>query len=93
MNYAQEIQNKLEEILKMKGSDYEGLLKFYAQLVLTVGTTCTQKDIHDAWSMWQNETMPEHKSLIPFEQLSNEVKQLDEPYRKAVIKVAKEIHD
>lgn len=88
MNYVNEIRELLEKELKMKGTDYEGLLEFYGLLVLTVGESCTQEHIHDAWSFWQNKTQPNHRSLISFEKLTKEVQELDEPYRLAVIKVA-----
>jgi len=87
-NYIQNIYNLLDEELKMRGTEYEGLLEVYGLLVLTVGEKCTQEHIHDAWSIWQNKTQPDHKSLIPFNKLTKEVQELDEPYRLAVIKVA-----
>ena len=88
MNYIERIKENLEEELHMEGSKYEGLLDVYALLVFTVGEDCTQKHIHDAWSIWQSRTQPKHRSLIPFEELTKEVQDLDEPYRQAVIKVA-----
>ena len=87
MNYIQKIQNALDEELKM-GETYVGLLETYGLLVLTVGVNCTQENIHDAWSIWQNKTQPEHRSLIPFNELTKEVQELDEEYRLAVVKVA-----
>ena len=87
MNYIQKIQNALDEELKM-GETYVGLLETYGLLVLTVGVNCTQENIHDAWSIWQNKTQPEHRSLIPFNKLTKEVQELDEEYRLAVVKVA-----
>ncbi len=89
MNYINKIKDELEKELKMKGTDYEDLLNVYALLVLTKGKNCTNEDVHDAWSVWQNKTMPEHRSLIPFGKLSKEVQDLDEPYRLAIIKVAR----
>lgn len=89
MNYVQEVQELLEEELKMRGTEYEGLLEVYGLLVLTSGDRCTKEDIHDAWSTWQNLTMPRHRSLIPFRELSVEVQDLDEEYRQAVVKVSK----
>lgn len=88
MNYVQKVRDLLEEELKMKGTDYEDLLDFYGLLVMTVGKDCTQEHIHDAWSFWQNRTMPEHKSLKPFNELTKEVQDLDEKYRLAVVKVS-----
>lgn len=88
MNYIQTIKDALETELKMKGTDYEGLLDVYALLVFTVGEDCTNEHVHDAWSIWQDETQPDHRSLIPFNELTKEVQDLDEPYRQAIIKVA-----
>lgn len=88
MNYINKIKNLLEKELKMEGTSYEDLLDVYALLVLVVGTKCTNENIHDAWSIWQNKTEPNHRSLIPFNELTREVQDLDEPYRQAVIKVA-----
>jgi hypothetical protein len=92
MNYIQLIQDLLEDELKIKGTEYEGLLETYGLLVLTVGENCTNEHIHDAWSIWQNKTVPEHRSLLWFNELTKEVQDLDEPYRKAVVKVAKEVN-
>jgi hypothetical protein len=89
MNYIQKVKDLLEQELKMKGTIYEGLLEVYALLVLTVGVDCTNEHIHDAWSIWQNKTQPNHKSLKPFDELIKEIQDLDEPYCNTVIKVAK----
>jgi len=90
-NYIDEVKDLLEEELKMKGTNYEGLLDYYGLLVLTVGEDCTNEHIHDAWSVWQNKIDYIHHSLIPFDKLTKEVQDLDEPYRLAVIKVAKSL--
>lgn len=90
MNYIEKIKDLLEEELKMRGTEYEGLLDTYGLLVLVVGENCTNENIHDAWSIWQTKTQPEHRSLKPFNELTKEVQDLDEPYRQAVIKVALE---
>ncbi len=87
-NYIQRAINLIEEETKMRGTDYEGLLEVYALLVFIVGEQCTNEHIHDAWSVWQNRTMQDHRSLVPFNELSKEVQDLDEPYRQAVIKAA-----
>lgn len=89
MNYVQNVQALLDEELKMKGADYEGLLEVYTLLVITKGENCTNEDVHDAWSIWQNKTQPSHRSLIPFEQLTKKVQDLDDQYRLAIIKVSK----
>lgn len=91
-NYIQAIQKELEKELEMENTPYEGLLEVYSLLVLVVGENCTNENIHDAWSVWQNKTRPNHHSLILFDQLAKDVQDLDEKYKQAVIKVAKSIN-
>ena len=91
INYIENLRNSLRSELKSDGTE-DDLLDLYALLVLTVGEECTQEHIHDAWSVWRvlgTQSNPEHGSLVPFYQLSHESKFLDEPYRQAVINVAK----
>ena len=87
MNYIVEVKKRLHEALNMEEA-YLGLLDVYALLVFTKGKDCTSEDVHDAWSIWQNRTQPDHKSLIPFNELTKEVQELDDQYRDAIIKVA-----
>lgn len=91
MNYIQTVIELLDEKLDLKTTPYEKLLDVYALLVLTVGENCTQENIHDAWSVWQNKIDDSHRSLIPFADLAKEVQALDEKYRLAVVEVAKKL--
>ena len=91
-NYVQHVYDLLDAELNMRGSDFEDLLETYGLLVLTVGEHCTNEHIHDAWSVWQNKTMPGHRSIKWFNELTKEVQDLDEPYRIAVVKVSKMIN-
>jgi len=91
MNYIQKTIDILDKKLQMpKG--YEALLGYYALLVHIVGDTCTKKHIHDAWSVWQNTIDPTHRSLIPFDELTKEVQDLDEEYCVAVIETYEELN-
>ena len=87
MNYIEKIKQELDKELNM-GEAYKGLLDVYALLVLTKGKECTNKNVHDAWSIWQNNIDKKHRSLIPFHELTKEVQDLDIKYRDAIIKVA-----
>ena len=89
MNYIEHTEKALDDILGMSGTDYSDLLGVYAILVLVVGVNCTNKNIHDAWSVWQTRSDSKHRSLIPFSKLTKEVQELDSEYRDAVIMVAK----
>jgi hypothetical protein len=61
------------------------LLRMYSLLALTKGLDTTLEDVHDAWSLWQEQSAPQHRSLIPFGQLSAQVQELDRPYRDAIV--------
>ena len=62
----------------------EGLLDLYTLLLLTKGLKTTNKDVHKAWAIYTNQINPRHKSLIPFEDLTKEVQDLDTPYTETI---------
>jgi hypothetical protein len=70
----------------------DDLLDLYALLVLVLGEDTGLPDVHDAWSVWRNKTDPDHRSLIPFDDLIPEVQQLDSKYLEAIIKTTRELH-
>lgn len=84
MNYIQ----KAKQILSSKIDVENDLLNLYTLLVFTKGLEIEEKDVHDAWSVWRNETNPEHKSIIPFDNLSKEIQQMDEEYADAIRETA-----
>ena len=84
-NYVQAVIRELNALLP--GLENE-LVNLYALLVLTRGAETTLKDVHDAWGVWRNLTNPTHKSLVPFDQLSLEVQELDRKYMEAIHKAA-----
>jgi hypothetical protein len=64
------------------------LYRIYAVLALAKGTKVTAEDVHDAWSAWRADTQPDHRSIVPFEELSPRVQSMDEPYVAAIRRVA-----
>lgn len=84
MNYIQ----KAKQILSSKIDVENDLLNLYTLLVFTKGIDCENIDVHDAWSVWRNETNPEHKSIIFYGDLTPEVQQMDEEYTKAIRETA-----
>lgn len=87
-NYVDQVTDALAGIL----NDCDDLLlRLYALLALTKGTSTTLKDVHDAWALWRTTTNAQHRSLIPFEQLAAEVQQLDAKYRDAIHTVATQL--
>lgn len=64
---------------------------FYAVLAFSKGQKATAEDVHDAWSAWKDHIGEAHPSLLPFNELSREVQQLDEPFMKAIHIVARKL--
>lgn len=85
MNYVQQVQTKLKELLPNLDDD---LLRLYTLLALVKQTDTTLEDVHDAWSVWQNITNPNHRSLLLFEELSVEIQELDCKYMEAIHEAA-----
>lgn len=86
-NYIDDITDL---ILDRIGTCPRELTRLYALLCLTKGERVTNRDVHDAWSAWRVEIEPDHRSLVPFDQLTPDVQELDTPYRIAIREVAKE---
>lgn len=84
LNYVQVVIDKLNAEIDL----YPDLTELYALLVLTKGLATTLEDVHDAWSIWQNRTVANHRSLIPFDELTLEIQELDRPYMDAIHAVA-----
>lgn len=62
----------------------------YAVLVRAKGVNTTSEDVHDVWSLWASLVQPDHRSLIPFDELSPAVQAYDDLYRDAIREVAHE---
>lgn len=65
------------------------LADLYTVLVLTLGPLVTLADVHDAWAIWRSRTKPEHKDLVPFDQLSAGTQEWDRPYVVAIAAAAR----
>lgn len=88
MNYIQPVIDALNE--ELPGLPPE-LVDLYALLATTLGVSTTLEDVHDAWAIWKNRIKPDHKSLIPFDQLTREVQELDRKYMDGIHKVARQL--
>ncbi|QQO39861.1 hypothetical protein SEA_BELFORT_208 [Streptomyces phage Belfort] len=85
MNYIQEMLDELSETLPGLPDE---LLDLYALPVAVKGDKVTLKDVHEAWAIWKNRIRPDHKSLIPFDELTLEVQELDRKYANGIAKVS-----
>ena len=66
--------------------------------MLTKGENITLKDVHDAWAMDMNFRTPnehcyghEHRSIVPFEQLSQETQNKDISFLNALKEISKDL--
>jgi hypothetical protein len=95
--YIDKVVKRVEEETKLKSKQ---LVRYYSLLVLIKGEDVTLKDIHDGWSMNMNyrESNPpycyghDHRSIVPFNELSKETQDKDAKYLEALKKVAKELN-
>ncbi|MFB7161114.1 MULTISPECIES: hypothetical protein [Streptomyces] len=80
---ARLIRSLLPPTAEPPGDD-ESLFLGYAVLMRAKGTRTTASDVHDAWTAWMLSRGSDHRSLVPFEQLSGEVQALDAAYVHAI---------
>lgn len=76
---------------RMPAENPEDLLRLYAVLLRVKGIDVTESDVHDAWSMWIARDRPTHESLIPYEDLTPEVREQDAVFANAIRKAAHEM--
>lgn len=85
---------KAREILVAKLADQmdDGpLMDLYLLLVFTRGEATTLEDVHDAWAIARSRTRPDHRSIIPFGELTVAVQELDREFVEAIAETAKEL--
>lgn len=88
-NYVQWVKRLLVEELGEEYACEDDLLDLYTLLVLTQGVLCDSEAVHDAWSVWTNNSAPQHQSLVPFSQLTPEIQAYDDVYRDAIRQAAR----
>lgn len=84
--YVHKVADKISEVFRTKHSVLsETFIPFYTQLVLTalsLNIDITAEMVHDAWSVsiYNKDFAGFHRSMIPFDNLSRDVQELDNPY-------------
>lgn len=73
---------------RMPDGDADELLRMYAVLLRAKGADVTRSDIHDAWAAWMAKRDREHASLVPYENLPDEVREEDRVFATAVRRAA-----
>lgn len=85
MTYIDKIRDDLAH--KLPGTSRE-LLDLYTLVALVKGEDATHEDVHHAWALWTRTREPGHRYMLPFDELSPEVQELDAPYLEAIRAVA-----
>ncbi len=80
---AQEIAKHLPQD-RLPSGDSTALLRSYAALLLAKGSTVSDADVHDAWSAWMADRESNHRSLVKYEELSEDVRAEDRVFTKAI---------
>jgi hypothetical protein len=75
----------------LPASNTNDLFLIYAVLALTKGVDVEARDIHNAWAAWMSMRNPQHESIVPYDDLSPDVKREDDPYVAAVRSVARRL--
>jgi hypothetical protein len=96
MNYIDEVQTELAKHIKVG----KGLMDYYSLLVLLLGEETTLADVHDAWAVninrtWKkdNPDLGDHRSVIPFNDLSPEVQAKDQKFVDAIHATTKALRE
>ena len=87
MSYIEKIATLVKEQIpksSLPSGDTSALFALYAVLVLIKGQNVSREDVHHAWSAWMFTIDPEHKSIVPFSELSEETKAQDQPFVDAI---------
>jgi hypothetical protein len=82
--YKLALQSWVDSIVKETGlrkedPEHVPLILMYTLMAMHKGEETTQQHIHDAWALWTLyiRDLPNHESMLPYEQLTERVKALD----------------
>jgi hypothetical protein len=62
----------------------EALFLIYAALGLAKGERVDGRDVHNAWAAWMATRDPSHDSIKPYDELTDEVRDEDGPFVRAI---------
>lgn len=92
VTYVEKAREALvEQLPGLAREDRSSLLDLYTVLVLIRGESTTLEHVHDAWSVWMSRTRPDHRSIIPFDELTTEVQEMDRKYAEAIQEAARRV--
>jgi hypothetical protein len=83
---SEAIRAEVPSRLIPEGAD--DLFLIYAVLARVKGNQVTAEDVHDAWTAWMEIHKQQHQSMVPFDQLPEDVRLEDRPFVAAIHAVA-----
>lgn len=90
MNYIKEladrIRNEIPESILPEADNIDDLMNIYAVLALAKRDRITNEDIHNAWAAWMNNSNPDHKSISPYNELTDNIQAQDTPFKEAILR-------
>lgn len=90
MTYIESARALLVE--KLDGVMKDGpLMDLYLNLVFAKGEETTLEDVHDAWAIEKSRVRPDHHSIIPFDELTLKVQEMDRQFVDAIVATAREL--
>jgi len=93
VTYIDDLAGRVEDAIPPElrpREDAQRLYRLYALLVLVRGEQVTAEDVHDAWSVWMTERHSGHRSLVPFVELAQDVRESDQPFVESIRQVARD---
>jgi hypothetical protein len=86
MSYLRELSEAIraEVPARLIPEDADDLFLIYAVLARVKGEQVTEEDVHDAWTAWMETRGQRHQSMVPFDQLPQEVRVEDRPFVAAI---------
>jgi hypothetical protein len=92
--YLDEIADRIRSHVpeeSLPRDNVEALFRLYAVLLRAKGPEVTQSDVHDVWSAWTSGRARDHESLVPYEDLPNDVQEEDRVFVEAIRRVCTEL--
>jgi hypothetical protein len=82
--YLDVVADAIEEELGQAYPCERPLLLYYAVLAITGGIETSPVHVHDVWAAHTQPQRPDHRYLVPFNDLPENVQALDEPFVAAI---------
>ncbi len=87
MSYVDDLADAIRSALPrhlVPDSDADLLFRLYAVLALAKGEAVSSEDVHDAWTAWMSQRGLAHRSMVPFDELTEAIRREDDPFVVAI---------